>query len=468
MAAVRRVAPVWVWLGVCCVLGLCVAGRAQAADWSRLAKKVSPAVVTLVTFDAAGAQMGQGTGFFVNRHGDVLTNLHVLEGVHHARLITSTGKTANLTGLKGLDESRDIALAATDVSATVWLKVARKPPDPGEPVVVVGSPRGYAHTVSDGIVSALRQLPGVGQVVQITAPISPGSSGSPVLNRRADVLGVATLVQEGGQNLNFAIPLVNLPRRDGAVAGALAPWPGQSRPGAADTADGLYQQGISLLPEQLVPTTDKNRKRAALARPFFEAALKKDPAHVAALIQLGRCLVFAQDFAGAAALFGRAAALAPKNPRVFFSWAMALQGLGQNDEAFEKLKTTAALDPAHGWAFYHLANHFLSRELYAESLAALQSALAHRPDTLFPAVIHLMFCKSLLGLNRLAEAGENCQRAAELEPTSAVPVHHLAVVWLAQGKRAEALKTLTRLMEWDTALAADLSKRLFPPVVVGE
>ena len=141
MAAVRRVAPVWGWLGVCCVLGLCVAGRAQAADWSRLAKKVSPAVVTLVTFDAAGAQMGQGTGFFVNRHGDVLTNLHVLEGVHHARLITSTGKTANLTGLKGLDESRDIALAATDVSATVWLKVARKPPDPGEPVVVVGALR---------------------------------------------------------------------------------------------------------------------------------------------------------------------------------------------------------------------------------------------------------------------------------------------------------------------------------------
>jgi serine protease Do len=72
----------------------------------------------------------------------------------------------------------------------------------GEKVLVIGNPEGLRGTVSDGIISAFRENR---SLIQITAPISPGSSGSPVLDETGQVIGMATLVEKEGQNLNFAI-----------------------------------------------------------------------------------------------------------------------------------------------------------------------------------------------------------------------------------------------------------------------
>jgi len=75
----------------------------------------------------------------------------------------------------------------------------------GQPVIVIGSPFGLEGTVSDGIVSGVRKVPDFWEIIQITAPISKGSSGSPVLNIKGEVIGVATFFIKEGQSLNFAI-----------------------------------------------------------------------------------------------------------------------------------------------------------------------------------------------------------------------------------------------------------------------
>src|SRR5262249_50985146 len=72
----------------------------------------------------------------------------------------------------------------------------------GQKVIVIGNPTGLTGTVSDGIISAFREDR---SLIQITAPISQGSSGSPVMDETGHVIGVATLVSAEGQNLNFAI-----------------------------------------------------------------------------------------------------------------------------------------------------------------------------------------------------------------------------------------------------------------------
>ena len=75
----------------------------------------------------------------------------------------------------------------------------------GEAVYAVGNPQGLEGTFSQGILSSIREV-GTDKLLQITAPISPGSSGGPVLNSKGEVIGVSVATFKGGQNLNFAIP----------------------------------------------------------------------------------------------------------------------------------------------------------------------------------------------------------------------------------------------------------------------
>src|SRR5690606_1995460 len=86
------------------------------------------------------------------------------------------------------------------------LPVVARVPAEGESIVVIGNPFGLEGSVSNGIVSAVREISGYGRIIQITAPISPGSSGSPVVNMSGQVIGIATLQAAEGQSLNFAVP----------------------------------------------------------------------------------------------------------------------------------------------------------------------------------------------------------------------------------------------------------------------
>jgi S1-C subfamily serine protease len=80
-------------------------------------------------------------------------------------------------------------------------------------VLVVGNPYGlFEGSLSDGIISSLRDFPHVGRVLQITAPVSPGNSGGPVVNMSGQVVGVVTFGLKQGQNLNFAMPWFTLAR----------------------------------------------------------------------------------------------------------------------------------------------------------------------------------------------------------------------------------------------------------------
>lgn len=107
--------------------------------------------------------------------------------------------------LISFDEDNDIALFKVEGKELPTVKLAKDyKPKQGEGIVVIGSPMGLETTVSDGIISSVRGKRGL---IQITAPVSQGSSGSPVFNLKGEVIGVATFVIEGGQNLNFAIPV---------------------------------------------------------------------------------------------------------------------------------------------------------------------------------------------------------------------------------------------------------------------
>ncbi len=176
-------------------------------DVSALYRKIGPSVVAIYTYNERRENVGRGSGFFHGASSHVVTNLHVLRGAHSAQIKTAGGKVYPVAGIVARDASGDLALLAVSMpwGESIPLAVTSILPEVGERVVVVGSPFGLEQTVSDGIVSAIRDTAERGRVLQITAPISPGSSGSPVVNLRGEVIGVAFLQFRGGQNLNFCI-----------------------------------------------------------------------------------------------------------------------------------------------------------------------------------------------------------------------------------------------------------------------
>ncbi|WDP90814.1 MAG: serine protease [Desulfobacter sp.] len=193
---------------LCSTLVFATLNAGAASGYSALASKIRPGVVTILVYDYTGQLKSVGSGFFYNDQGDILTNSHVLLKNHRAEIKTMSGKKYAVGAIISRDEKGDIVKAKTHVPKTTpFLKPASKPPVSGENIMVVGSPMGLEQTVSEGIVSAWRKIKGIGKVIQISAPISPGSSGGPVLNMNGDVVGVATFQLVQGQNLNFAMPI---------------------------------------------------------------------------------------------------------------------------------------------------------------------------------------------------------------------------------------------------------------------
>jgi hypothetical protein len=183
-----------------------VTGGAQ--DVSSIYRNIGPSVVVIQRYDERKQKTGIGTGFFVSSGGNVMTNHHVLRGAASADIKVSSGKVYPVGNVLAEDPENDLIMVSVQIPAheVQPLSVRASLPAIGERVVVIGSPMGLDQTVSDGIVSAIRELQGSRKIIQITAPISPGSSGSPVVDMKGDVIAVACALLANGQNLNFGIP----------------------------------------------------------------------------------------------------------------------------------------------------------------------------------------------------------------------------------------------------------------------
>lgn len=178
--------------------------RSQAPG--AIAKKAFPSVVLLLMDDSAGQPISLGSGFFV-RPDTIATNMHVIKGASsgRAKIVGSQAKY-EIAGIVGLDGVHDLALLRVSGVSAPFLQVATaKDQAVGDEVFAIGSPYGLEGTLSQGIISGIRNV-GDDRLLQITAPISPGSSGGPVLNVAGEVVGLATASLVRGQNLNFAIP----------------------------------------------------------------------------------------------------------------------------------------------------------------------------------------------------------------------------------------------------------------------
>lgn len=179
----------------------------QKKPLAELVQQIKPAVVSISTYDGNKNIIGRGTGFFLTST-IIVTNRHVIELASSAEIKTSDGETIDVQFIAGVNNDADIILLTIKRSRKLILlpKLAKAFPLEGEDIFVLGNPRGLEWSVSTGIVSAIRSEGNKQKFIQITAPISPGSSGSPLVNMHGEIIGIATATVTGGQNLNLAIP----------------------------------------------------------------------------------------------------------------------------------------------------------------------------------------------------------------------------------------------------------------------
>lgn len=338
-----------------------------------LVRRVKPSVVSVLTYDAKGEPLISGTGFFV-RPGEVVTNMHVIKNAHRVEIHTLEGKgrTYPVAGALAVDDEADLALLRVELPAdrSKPLNLINSAPDEGEPVFLIGNPLRLEGSVSDGIVSAIREVPDLGRIIQITAPVSHGNSGSPLFNMRGQVIGIVTVKVTNGQNINLAL---GVPRIASLTRGELMTFDQIAARNKPTTQPELlaelwYRGGIDSL---WLGNYDS-------ALNYFETAANRNPRRPETWIQIGYCKVKQGRNEEAIRAYKKALQLRPTSAEAYNKLGDAYFYGGRFDEAIASYKQAARLQPNEPEAYYNLGLAYL--EIGDRESAMAQSRLLEPLD----------------------------------------------------------------------------------------
>ena len=332
-----------------------------------IAEKTLAATVHLEMTDSSGQTLGFGSGSFVGQN-QIVTNFHVIEGAANgtARLV---GKSTKYTieGVSAADEQNDLAILKVTVLGIEPLPLGNSDTVKiGQTVYVAGNPEGLEGTFSDGIISSLRE-DYTQKRLQMTAPISPGSSGGPVLNDSGEMIGVSFATHREGQNLNFAIPSNYLKELLASWSEEVTPLSSNEQSVSAETLLtwghtkhdlGLYHEAIAAYDQ------------AILLKPDFADAYTW---RGVAKAQLG-------EYAAAIADYNMVIRLDSTDAYVYYFRGIAKTGLNQHDAAIVDYDAAIRLKPDYASAYYNRGVAKTQLGEYATAIIDFDTVIHLEPD----------------------------------------------------------------------------------------
>ena len=350
---------------------LILANCVSAQDFlPELVKRIKPSSVAIETFDSKGNTLSRGSGFFV-APDRIVTNRHVIERSSRVEIHLMDGKKFVVKGVLAIDGEGDLAMLQVDVprALALPLPIVRAVPQEGESIVVVGNPFGLEGSVSNGIVSAVREISGYGKIIQITAPISPGSSGSPVVNMYGQVIGIATLQAAEGQSLNFAIPAERILQLKVSDLQTISSLTAETQKSKRAAAERFYSQGVAQL----------SRDDYARALQFFERAVELDPNYAEAWYQAGFCYGVLNRHQDALKASRQAARLRPEWSQAFVNIGASSFALGQYKDAVDAYRQALRVEDTPD-AQYSLGLSLGRLNRTEEEILAYRRAITMKPD----------------------------------------------------------------------------------------
>jgi tetratricopeptide (TPR) repeat protein len=449
-----------------------------------LVRRIKPSAVAIETFDARGEKLSRGSGFFIDSDR-VVTNRHVIDNAYRAEVHSYNGSVYQVKGVIAVDAEGDLALLRVEAPPNQVrpLLLDRTSPQEGESVLVIGNPFGLEGSVTNGIVSAVRDIPTFGRIIQITAPISPGSSGSPVVNMQGQVIGVATLQITGGQSVNFAIPSERISQLQGGALLSLSDLVAATGRNKRAKAVQSFRDGLSFL----------SKDDCEKALPYFEKAVESDNNYAEAWAQSGFCKEKLGRHSEAIEASKRAVNLRP-SAESYFNIGLASYYLKQYRDAVENYKQAIRLDPYNAadayyalglayrdWgraedeiqaykqairlrqdytsAYERLGSRYLKSKKYPEAIEVYKQLTALKPgDANAPNSMG----EAYLEMGRYAEAMEAFRQAIRLKPDFGRAYYNLGKSHLAMGNRDAAVEQYNILQNLDQDWAERLNNLINP------
>jgi len=471
-----------IWL-IAVIFTLAPPARAQDI-LPELVRRIKPSAVAIETYDARGEKLSRGSGFFIDTDR-VVTNRHVIEGAIRAEVHSSAGNVYPVKGVLAVDAEGDIALLKIEAPPNQIrpLALERTSPQEGESVLVIGNPFGLEGSVTNGIVSAVRVIPTFGRIIQITAPISPGSSGSPVVNMQGQVIGVATLQITGGQSVNFAIPSERISQLQSGILMSLSDLVVATGRNKRAKAVQFFRDGLSFL--------SKDDCQTALS--YFEKAAESDSNYAEAWAQTGFCNeklgrhaeaieaskkavvlrpsaesyfniglanFYLKQYREAADAYRQAIKLDPYNASdAYYALGLVYRDWGKADEEIQAYKQAIRLRPDYTVAYERLGARYLKSKKYPEAIEAFKQLTTLKPgDPVTPNNLG----EAYLEMGRLNEALEAFRQAIRLKPDFGRAYFNLGKCFLAMGNREGAVEQYNILQNLDQDWAEKLNAVINP------
>ena len=379
------------------VLLCCTTSNVQAVP--QIVEKALDATVSLEMQDRSGVVLSRGSGFFV-RSNLIATNYHVIEGAAQgtAKLVDRY-KKYTIEGYTAVDKTNDLVLLKVTVHGGSPLPLGdSNTVRIGETIYVADNPIGLEGTVSNGIISS-RSDRHMKERLQMTAPISPGSSGGPVLNRKGQVVGVSVSGHHGlgVQNLNVAIPS-NYLKTLLTQSGIVKPLSQQNQSISAETyldrGNDKYESGD--YKGAIADYTQAIRLKPNYAEAYYKRGIAKD--------DLGQYLAAIADYDTAIRLKADYAV-------TYLNRGTAKDALGQYAAAIADFDTAIRLKPNYAEAYCYRGNAKASLKQHYAAIADYDTAIRLKPDY---ADAYFYRAASKTILERLREARQDLRTALKL------------------------------------------------------
>jgi tetratricopeptide (TPR) repeat protein len=344
------------------IIGILIFPVLSFADADKIFKENSKAVVVVVTFNEKGEPISQGSGFIVSPDGAVVTNYHVISNAKDIKVKVGD-KILDVEGLIYTDKENDLVILKIKGEKLPVVKLGDiAKANVGEKVYVISSPEGLENTISDGLLSGIREITSDKKVLQITAPISPGSSGGPVFNKDGEVIGVATFLIKEAQNLNFAMP-VNLVK-DKIDRRKVVAVKNSEIEDYKKTAEYWFYRGVTY--------NELNMFKDAIEA--FSRAIALNSNFANAYYNRGISYDYKGQLDMAIDDYTKAIAIAPNNAMFYYIRGTDYAAKNQYDQAIEDYNNAISLNTNYAYAYCERGTAYYNKGVIGRAISDLQKA----------------------------------------------------------------------------------------------